>query len=98
MTIFKIKNRLNMECFGAVIALGDKTENLDKKIEKLEQIIGETSKTNEKSELEFKLKYDTLPYKANLNRDKSFSDISISKKRYISKFTYNLSRMKQLNY
>lgn len=30
-----------MECVGAVIALDDKTKNLDKKIEKIEQIINE---------------------------------------------------------
>lgn len=75
-----------MECFGAVIALGDKTEDLDKKIEKLEQIIGETSKTNEKSELE--LKYKDLPYVSNLNKDKSFSDISISNKKYFLNYKY----------
>ena len=33
------KNRLNMECVGALKALGNKTENLDQKIVKLEEFI-----------------------------------------------------------
>lgn len=32
-----------MECVGAVIALDDKTKNLDQKIEKIEQYINKTS-------------------------------------------------------
>ena len=33
------KNRLNMECMGALIALGDKAKNLDRKVEKIEEAI-----------------------------------------------------------
>jgi hypothetical protein len=33
------QERLHIECVGAVIALGDKTNHLDKKIEKLEETI-----------------------------------------------------------
>ncbi|CAF0786851.1 unnamed protein product [Brachionus calyciflorus] len=37
------KNRIHMECVGAVIALDDKTKNLNKKIESIEKIINENS-------------------------------------------------------
>ena len=40
------KNRLNMECVGALKALGNKTENLDQKIVKLEEFIEKSAVIN----------------------------------------------------
>lgn len=61
-----------MECVGAVIALDYKTNNLNKKIEKIEQIISEKSmeNTNEYTNVSKKKSKSTLPYDQQFEKEK----------------------------
>jgi hypothetical protein len=45
------KNRLNMECMGALIALGDKAQNLDQKVEKIEETINKYEQFKKKTSI-----------------------------------------------